>query len=166
MLEGVPDVQAESSFVLPPEAFAHTDHGAVIRLEARQSHGEPLPAWMKFNHADGTFSGTPPEGRPVPVEVQVLAKDNQQREASVIFKLELGVTAAASTAGAGAVLGSDDLGFPVARVGPDSSAEAQVAPTSGDGVLAAGVTFRSRTGAEWRACCLSPSFSSPRSLRR
>ena len=51
----------------------------------------------------------------VPIEVQVLAKDNQQREASVIFKLELGVAPAASTAVTGAVLGSTDAGFPVAH---------------------------------------------------
>ena len=127
VLEGVPDIQAEGQFVLPSEAFAHTDNGAVVRLEARQSNGDPLPAWLSFNNANGTFSGTPPEGKPTPIEVQVVARDNQAREASVIFKLEMGVTApaGATTAASGAILDSIDRGFPVARVGSDSSADAQ-----------------------------------------
>ncbi|MBS0337960.1 MAG: putative Ig domain-containing protein [Proteobacteria bacterium] len=121
VLEGVPDVQADKQFQLPPEAFAHTDPNATIKLEARQSNGEPLPGWLSFNPGNGTFSGAPPDGKPTPVEVQVLARDNQAREASVIFKLELGAAAPAGT-GSAAVPDSNALGFPVARVGADSTA--------------------------------------------
>jgi hypothetical protein len=128
VLEGVPDVQADKQFQLPPEAFAHTDPNATIKLEARQSNGEPLPAWLSFNPGSGTFSGAPPDGKPTPVEVQVLARDNQAREASVIFKLELGAAAPAGAASA-AVPDSGALGFPVARVGSDSSAVPSVTGT-------------------------------------
>ncbi|MEO8203200.1 MAG: VCBS domain-containing protein, partial [Betaproteobacteria bacterium] len=117
VLEGVPDVQAGDSFQLPMEAFAHTDAGAVIKLEARQSNGDPLPAWLRFNNADGTFSGTPPEGQPAAVEVQVVARDNQAREASVIFKLELGVANPVATGAQGGLLDSNSSGFAVTRVG-------------------------------------------------
>ena len=123
VLEGVPDVQADKQFQLSPESFAHTDPNAVIKLEARQSNGEPLPAWLTFNTANGTFSGSPPEGKPTPVEVQVVARDNQAREASVIFKLELGVAGSAVAA-----LESSDRGFPVSRVGANVSTGATGTP--------------------------------------
>jgi VCBS repeat-containing protein len=125
VLEGVPDVQADKQFQVPAEAFAHTDAGAVIKLEARLSNGDPLPAWLKFNNANGTFTGAPPDGKPTPVEVQVVARDNQAREASVIFKLELGVTGTANAGQGTAALDSTDHGFPVSRVGIDASAAAQ-----------------------------------------
>jgi hypothetical protein len=121
----VPDVQANSQFQLPSEAFAHTEAGAVIKLEARLSNGDPLPQWLKFNNASGTFSGAPPDGKPTPVEVQVVARDNQAREASVIFKLELGVAPTVSPAPT-ATLDSIDRGFPVARVSTNASAAEQL----------------------------------------
>ncbi|MEI6722274.1 MAG: putative Ig domain-containing protein, partial [Betaproteobacteria bacterium] len=103
---------------------AHTDPKAVITLDARQSNGEPLPGWVSFNPVKGTLSGAPPSGKPTSIEVQVLARDNQAREAAVIFKLELGA-AAATTAGSNAALGSSDRGFPVARVALDSAASSR-----------------------------------------
>ncbi|MFM9979544.1 MAG: putative Ig domain-containing protein, partial [Burkholderiales bacterium] len=123
VLEGVTDIQADKQYQLPPEAFAHTDPNAVIKLAAKQSSGDPLPAWLSFNPANGTFSGTPPDGKVTPVEIQVVAQDNGAREASVIFKLELGV-AASTSATSGAELGSSDRGFPVSRVGVDGPASA------------------------------------------
>ena len=136
VLEGVTDVQAEKQYQLPPEAFAHTDPNAVIKLSAKQSSGDPLPAWLSFNAANGTFSGVSPDGKVTPVEVQVVAQDSQAREASVIFKLELGV-AASTSANTGATLGSIDRGFPVSRVGVDSTGSAtgslgNVGSASGD----------------------------------
>ena len=136
VLEGVTDVQAEKQYQLPPDAFAHTDPNAVIKLSAKQSSGDPLPAWLSFNAANGMFSGVPPNGKVTPVEVQVVVQDNQAREASVIFKLELGVVASTS-ANTGATLGSIDRGFPVSRVGVDSTGSAtgslgNVGSASGD----------------------------------
>jgi hypothetical protein len=125
VLEGVTDIQADKQFQLSSDAFAHTDPNAVIKLDARLSSGEPLPAWLSFNPANGTFSGVPPDGKATPVEVQVVARDSQAREASVIFKLEMGVVGAMTTA-SGAALDSSDRGFPVSRVGVDA-----VAPASG-----------------------------------
>ncbi len=136
VLEGVTDVQAEKQYQLPPDAFAHTDPNAVIKLSAKQSSGDPLPAWLSFNAANGMFSGVPPNGKVTPLEVQVVVQDNQAREASVIFKLELGVVASTS-ANTGATLGSIDRGFPVSRVGVDSTGSAtgslgNVGSASGD----------------------------------
>jgi hypothetical protein len=120
VLEGVTDVQADKQYQIPAEAFAHTDASAQIRLEARQSNGAPLPGWLQFNQTSGTFSGTPPDGVSAAVEVQVLAHDNQSREASVIFKLELGVAEAGTgAAGIGAAQTSVDRGFALTRIGSD-----------------------------------------------
>jgi Domain of unknown function (DUF4347)/Bacterial Ig domain/Cadherin-like domain/SdrD B-like domain/Bacterial Ig-like domain len=35
--------------------------GDVVYVEARQADGKPLPDWLKFNPATGTFAGIPPE---------------------------------------------------------------------------------------------------------
>ncbi len=132
VLEGVADVQADKQYQIPAEAFAHTDASAQIRLEARQSNGAPLPGWLQFNQTNGTFSGTPPDGVSAAVEVQVLAHDSQSREASVIFKLELGVAGAGTgSAGIGIADATAERGFALTRIGADSATGASLGADSG-----------------------------------
>jgi hypothetical protein len=90
---GVVDGRGTDQFQLPREAFAHTDPSAVVKLEARQMDGEPLPAWLQFNSVTGQFQGTPPAGVSGRVDVEVTARDADGREASVAFKLEMGTPA-------------------------------------------------------------------------
>jgi hypothetical protein len=97
VFEGVVDGRGADQFQLPREAFAHTDPSAIVKLEARQVDGEPLPGWLQFNTVTGQFLGTPPPGFSSGLDVQVTARDAEGREASVAFKLELGTLPSASS---------------------------------------------------------------------
>jgi VCBS repeat-containing protein len=71
------------------QAFGHTDPGAIVQLEATLMDGNPLPEWMEFDPTSGTFSGRPPADAEANVEVKVTARDNEGREASTSFKLQI-----------------------------------------------------------------------------
>gem|GEM_PF-5351353 len=78
------------SFSVPPDAFAVTRADTSISLSATRANGQPLPPWMNFNPATGTFEGTPPPGEKV-VEVKVVARDRASgKEAAQVFKVNLG----------------------------------------------------------------------------
>ncbi|HWA17690.1 MAG TPA: putative Ig domain-containing protein [Devosia sp.] len=62
------------SYVVPANTFADSD-GDTLTLTARQSNGATLPAWLTFNAATGTFTGTPPAGTSGTVTVRVTATD-------------------------------------------------------------------------------------------
>jgi Ca2+-binding RTX toxin-like protein len=47
------------SFQIPADTFHDTDAGDVLNYTAMRADGSPLPAWLIFNAATGTFSGTP-----------------------------------------------------------------------------------------------------------
>ena len=90
---GVVDGRGVDSFQVPREAFAHTDPSAVVKLEANQVDGLPLPPWLQFNGVTGQFQGTPPAGVSGALELEITAKDADGREASLTFKLQLGLPA-------------------------------------------------------------------------
>jgi hypothetical protein len=88
-LRAVPDVgdfsvQAGGSvnFGLPPSTFTHADATARITVEARQSNGQPLPGWLRFDPATGSFSGQPPAGLSQQLSIEVIARDERGRQAS------------------------------------------------------------------------------------
>ena len=91
--EGVTNGNGNGQFQVPADAFAHTDPAAVVKLEARQVTGEPLPTWLQFNAVTGQFQGTPPAGVSGALELEITAKDADGREASLTFKLQLGLPA-------------------------------------------------------------------------
>jgi hypothetical protein len=90
---GVADMRpfAEGSAVLrvPADAFAHTDPTAIVYLQARLANGAPLPGWLEFDGLRGLFSGTPPEGLEGNLEIEIVARDNEGREARTRFTLEI-----------------------------------------------------------------------------
>jgi len=87
--QGVREAVSESAeryvYQIPKDAFAHTDPGAVVRLQATLADGSPLPAWLIFDPVNGTLSGMPPDGIPIEIEVKITARDDAGREANVIF---------------------------------------------------------------------------------
>jgi hypothetical protein len=89
---------------VPADAFAHTDPTAFVHLEARLADGSPLPAWLRFDGLRGLFSGTPPEGAPERLELEVVARDGEGREARTLFTFDVGALRTAAIA-AGAALG-------------------------------------------------------------
>jgi hypothetical protein len=87
--EGVQDGRAAQQFQVSRDAFAHTDPAAIVKLDAKDAFGGPLPGWIRFDPVAGVFTGVPPAGVPAPVDVLLTARDTQGREASLIFKLDL-----------------------------------------------------------------------------
>jgi hypothetical protein len=90
--QGIRDAAAAFEYTIPRDAFADTDPSAVVRLEAFSAGREPLPSWLQFDSISGTFRGLPPEGRAT-IEVLVVARDDEGREASIVFRLRIGETA-------------------------------------------------------------------------
>lgn len=79
-----------TTFNLPNDAFAHTRPEAVLTVTARLTDGRPLPNWVLFNPQSGTFTVTPPPGFTGELEIQVIARDNDGREATANFKFNVG----------------------------------------------------------------------------
>ena len=126
VLEGVKEARGETEFQISKETFGHTDPQAIVKLEARLISGEPLPSWVSFDPVSGTFRGTPPAGVASDVELLVVARDANSREASVVFRLELGVPGADASAGgastAGAALQTSAASPSAGSAGADGSA--------------------------------------------
>jgi hypothetical protein len=68
----------------------HSKQDAVIKLQAKQGDDAPLPAWVKFDPQAGTFDVTPPANFKGKVELKVIARDEDGREATSIFRLFIG----------------------------------------------------------------------------
>jgi Ca2+-binding RTX toxin-like protein len=64
------------SFTLPTNTFKDVDTGTVLSYSATLSTGSPLPAWLQFNAATGTFSGTPTNAEVGMIDIKVTASDS------------------------------------------------------------------------------------------
>ena len=99
---GIPDMQilgdGSQPLFVPRDAFAHTDPQAMVMLQARLANGAPLPAWLKFDSLRGEFVGSPPGLEQGTVEVEVIARDTEGREAHAWFTLQFGDLRATETA--------------------------------------------------------------------
>ena len=79
-----------TTFSLPADAFAHTRPEAVLTVATQQANGQPLPSWVLFNAQAGTFIVNPPPGFTGALEVQVIVRDTDGREATANFKFNVG----------------------------------------------------------------------------
>ena len=88
---GIPNMQLTGEGIgsvrIPEDAFAHTDPSAIVQLDARLINGSPLPSWLKFEGLRGQFTGVPPEGFTGSLEIEVIARDSNGREARALFVL-------------------------------------------------------------------------------
>ncbi len=75
------------SFALPAGAFTDVDAGDTLALSARLGSGAALPAWLHFDAATATFSGTPANGDVGALTVNVTATDGGGATASGSFGL-------------------------------------------------------------------------------
>jgi hypothetical protein len=75
---------------LPFDAFIHSNKDAVIKLEAKQADNSNLPAWVQFDPATGVFEVTPPPGFKGKLDLKVIARDDDGREAVAIFQMFVG----------------------------------------------------------------------------
>jgi len=85
--KAIPDTSAEAEtaflFVLDPTTFADVDPGDVLVLSAG------TPAWLTFDPASGTFSGTPADADKGMLEVIVTATDGSSASVADTFNIEI-----------------------------------------------------------------------------
>lgn len=73
------------SFTLPAETFIDDDGNNTLTYSATLSDGSPLPAWLLFDSASQTFSGTPAEV--AELRILVTATDTGNDSGIAVFKL-------------------------------------------------------------------------------
>ena len=88
------------SFTLPPGTFTDIDAGDSLTLTARLGSGAALPAWLHFDVATATFSGTPANGDVGAITVNVMATDTSGATAASAFTLTVTNVNDAPAAGA------------------------------------------------------------------
>ncbi|MEQ9887765.1 putative Ig domain-containing protein [Pectobacterium zantedeschiae] len=74
------------NFTVPTGTFSDPD-GDTLTLSATLTDGSPLPSWITFNPATGTFSGTPGNGDVGTVVIRVTATDGSNTSVSTSFGL-------------------------------------------------------------------------------
>ena len=67
-------------------ALKHGEQALGTTYEARAEDGGALPAWLKFDPASATFSGTAPAGIRA-LKVRLVARDSKDQESTVILDL-------------------------------------------------------------------------------
>lgn len=75
------------SYVLPQDMFIDDDP---LQLSATLANGDPLPQWLTFDPATGTFSGTPDDIDVGTIVVTVTATDTTSRSVSDSFAIAVG----------------------------------------------------------------------------
>ncbi|MDR0275464.1 MAG: putative Ig domain-containing protein, partial [Burkholderiaceae bacterium] len=73
-------------FTMPTDAFTDPD-GDPLTFSARLADGSDLPAWLTFDAASKTFSGTPGNAAVGNLNVQITASDPSGASASQSFTL-------------------------------------------------------------------------------
>lgn len=95
LYSGVTDQFVQSTDVatkvsLPFDAFMHSNKDAVIKLQAKQSDNSPLPQWVQFDPVSGVFEVVPPKGFKGKLDLKVIARDDDGREATAMFQMFIG----------------------------------------------------------------------------
>ena len=78
---------ASFAFTVPQDAFRDVDAGDTLTLSASLADGTALPAWLRFDAATRTFSGTPVNGDVGSVSVRLTASDVAGASASQTFAI-------------------------------------------------------------------------------
>ena len=85
------------SFTVPANAFTDVDVGDSIAYSATLADGSALPAWLVFEAATRTFSGTPANADVGSFDIKVTATDSSSASASDIFTVTVANTNDAPT---------------------------------------------------------------------
>jgi hypothetical protein len=80
------------SFTFEDNTFADVDFEDSLTYDARQSNGNALPAWLSFNSATRTFSGTPDNSNVGSISITITATDESGQSATDIFQLTVSNT--------------------------------------------------------------------------
>lgn len=77
-------------YVVPTDAFVHTDPKAQVELIAKMVDGSDIPDWLTFDAKKGEFKGIPPEGFRGKLLIKVVARDDAGRTAETIVRINIG----------------------------------------------------------------------------
>lgn len=77
------------SYTVPSGAFTDVDAGDVLTYSAMLSNGDALPAWLVFDPATRTLSGTPPVSSSPNYTIRITATDLAGSSASSTFGLSV-----------------------------------------------------------------------------
>jgi alpha-tubulin suppressor-like RCC1 family protein len=78
-------------FALPPDTFSdgNSPDGDSLQYTALLANGNPLPAWLSFDPATQTFSGSPPAAALGIFDIEITATDASQSSATASFSLNI-----------------------------------------------------------------------------
>lgn len=93
--KAIPEQRYESSgtlikYIVPSDAFVHTDVNAQVTLFAVMIDGTPLPSWLTFDPVKGEFKGMPPNHFTGELTIKVIARDDAGRQAETIVRIRVG----------------------------------------------------------------------------
>jgi VCBS repeat-containing protein len=141
------------SFAVPAGAFTDVDN-ATLALSATLADGSALPAWVVFDAATGTFSGTPPLDFNGVLSVKVTATDAGGLSASSTFALNVTAVNDAPVVAAAIANQAGTEDTPVSFTVPagtftdvDNATLALTATLADGSALPAWLTFNAATGA-------------------
>ena len=77
------------NFIIPSNTFSDVDAGDTLIYSATLSGGGALPAWLSFNAATQTFSGTPANGDVGNLDIEVTVTDSGSLTVSDTFTLNV-----------------------------------------------------------------------------
>ncbi|HKK03970.1 MAG TPA: Npt1/Npt2 family nucleotide transporter [Gammaproteobacteria bacterium] len=90
----LPDVYVPAGQVLvfsvPDQAFMDPDPGDTLRYEAKSAGGGPLPAWIRFDRHNQTFTLQPPPGAEGGLTVVLTATDFEGLSVHAEFRVDFG----------------------------------------------------------------------------
>ena len=98
------------NFAFPTNTFADTDAGDTLTYTATQSDDSALPAWLSFDAATRTFSGTPQAADVETVSVKVTASDGNGGSVSDTFDIVVSAAANNAAMGAPTITGTAQVG--------------------------------------------------------
>ncbi|WP_454868503.1 calcium-binding protein [Pseudomonas farris] len=114
VVEGAP-----LTFALPATTFTDIDAGDRLSYQATLANGSALPAWLVFDAATRTFSGTPSQAGTVSVKVS--AVDVSAAVASDVFDIVVNAQAVTNGTAAADSLNGDASGNVINGLGGDDS---------------------------------------------
>ncbi|MEO9453991.1 Ig-like domain-containing protein, partial [Chromobacterium phragmitis] len=81
---------------LPPATIITRESSASLSIAARQSNGQPLPAWLRFDPASGKFTGQAPAGWNKPISIDIQVQDKSGHHGNSHIQLNFGQRQAAT----------------------------------------------------------------------
>ncbi|WP_448208324.1 putative Ig domain-containing protein [Azospirillum sp. sgz302134] len=115
---------------VPAGTFQTSNPNARISLQATLSDGSPLPAWLKFDTANGTFNGNPPSEMKATFNIKVIARDDQGAQATTEFRVNIGNNASDKAAAEPAPRPANGANAPADNRAPANDAPANDAPAN------------------------------------